>query len=75
VLADHRQQVPEQLALARGEIAGDRVEGRRVGNPVLDPDPDPPRLVVAGIDRGAGGVGRLALQGSALRLCRYLRPS
>ena len=78
VLADHREQVAEQLALPLGQVAGDRVDGRRAPTrrpPALDADADPTRPLQSRVDRGAVGVGFSARQGSALRLCRYFRPS
>ncbi len=41
VLADDGEQVAEQLALAVGQIAGDRVDRRRRRAGILDADPDP----------------------------------
>ena len=79
VLADHREQIAEQLALARGQVTGDRVDGsdRRPSRACppgarrrRESDPTAPSRV----DRGAVGVGRSARQGSALRLCRYFLP-
>jgi hypothetical protein len=75
VLADHGQQVTEELALALGQVTGDRIERRRRCGAVLDSDPDPLGFVRGRAGRGAVGAGLIARQGSALRLCRYFRPS
>ncbi len=75
VLADHRQQIAEQLALEIGQIPGDRIDRSGRGRALLDPDPDPAGLVHGRGGRDAFGVRLSARQGSALRLCRYLRPS
>jgi hypothetical protein len=75
VLADHRQQIAEQLTLEIGQIAGDRVDRSGRGRALFDPDPDPAGLVNGRGGCDAFGVGSSARQGSALRLCRYLRPS
>ena len=60
VLADHREQVAEQLALALGQVTGDRVDGKRRPGAVggrLGADPDPPGPFQSRVDRGAVGVG------------------
>jgi hypothetical protein len=76
VLGDHREEVSEQLALARRQIARDLVDRRRVTGAVAGADADMARAIAAdGLDGDARCVGWCALQRRVLKLFRYRRPS